>query len=221
MPRIQIQGELKKLRKNTTQTIRMFNGLRKCHRLSRDKWKSITQRDTELIAELAGLRLFIIWEDFLEQTFIRYMCGAKTSSGYSPKLYVKVPKLEHAKNILLGGRLYIDWENASEVAQRAETYFRNGEPYATVLRAAQIHLDTFRAIRNRIAHSSEFAETQFLKKVEVLYGYVPTKITPGLLLLSHPPPAAMPFRMKMSRPPKSLLEIYGDLILLLGEKIVK
>lgn len=221
MPRIQVQDELTKLERGVTQTIRMFNSLRELGKLINSKWMPIKQRDVDLIAELAGLKLFVIWEDFLEQTFIRYMCGAKTYSRYSPKLYVKAPTLTHARNILLGGRPYINWENTNEVARRAETYFRRGEPYATVLRSAQVHLDTFKVIRNRIVHSSRFAETQFQKKVENLLGSTLPKITPGRLLLSPPTSAAIPFRMKISSPPKSLLETYAEFIVVLAQKIVK
>src|SRR5690242_8034031 len=38
----------------------------------RDEW--YTSR-VELLYELAYLRMFIEWEQFLEQTFLRYLCG--------------------------------------------------------------------------------------------------------------------------------------------------
>lgn len=222
VPKIQVQGELTKLQRNLTQTVLMFNDLQEYRRLSSGRLRPIKQGDIELIAELAGLRIFVMWEDFLEQTFIRYMCGAKTRSGYLPKLYVKVPTLAHAREILLGGRPYINWESASDVAKRAEIYFRNGEPYATLLRSAQVHLDTFRITRNRIVHSSEFAKKQFLKKVQDLLGYIPPNMTPGrFLMLSPPPRAAIPFGMKIGKPPKPLLDIYADFISVLAEKIVR
>src|SRR2546427_472886 len=35
----------------------------------------------EAMYEMAFLRIFLLWEDFLEQSFLRYLCGYASSTG--------------------------------------------------------------------------------------------------------------------------------------------
>lgn len=46
----------------------------------------IPVRRKELFASLSLLRMQLAWESFVEDVFVRYMCGAVTASGYSPIL---------------------------------------------------------------------------------------------------------------------------------------
>lgn len=138
----------------------------------------------EIIVELAFLRIFIAWENFLEESFIRYLVGAKSPFGYSPKRFVNPPTMKIAINLVLAEREYIRWNSASEVITRSEIYFRNGEPYKNVLQGAITDLDEMNTIRNRIAHKSATSKKKFNNFVRRKFGYGKRGMTPGRLLLT-------------------------------------
>jgi len=140
----------------------------------------------EMITELSFLRIFIAWENFLEESFIRYLVGAKSPSGYIPKRTVSPSNMEIAKKILSGERKeYIRWNSASEVVARAEIYFKDGEPYANAIRGATIDLDDMNIIRNRITHMSSTSKTKFNNFVRRRFGHGKSGMTPGRFLLTQ------------------------------------
>lgn len=139
----------------------------------------------EIITELAFLRIFIAWENFLEESFIRYLVGAKSPSGYSPKRFVNPPNMEIAKKIILGERReYIRWNSSGEVIARSEIYFKGGEPYGDVLRGAATDLNDMNVIRNRITHMSTISKAKFNNFVRRRFGHGKRGMTPGRLLLT-------------------------------------
>lgn len=139
----------------------------------------------EIITELAFLKVFIAWEFFLEESFIRYLVGAKSPSGYSPERSVNPPNMEIAKKIILGQRReYIKWNSASEVIARSEIYFKDGEPYGSVLKGAAIDLNDMNVIRNRITHMSTISKDKFNNFVRRRFGHGIRGMTPGRFLLT-------------------------------------
>lgn len=57
----------------------------------------------ELAYELAYLRVFTAWEDFLEQSFLRYLCGYMASHGQERLLVGRYyQNLTQAKTALYG-----------------------------------------------------------------------------------------------------------------------
>jgi hypothetical protein len=139
------------------------------------------------IGELACLRLFLAWETFLEETFVRYMCGARASSGYAPTRFVMPRAMEHARDMTEAGKQFAPWAHSPTVVARAALYFDHGEPYASALTPAQLELEDLRLIRNRIAHSSERSQEQFRTVVRRRLGYVPRGMGPGRFVLSAAP----------------------------------
>jgi hypothetical protein len=145
----------------------------------------IPRIQVEIITELAFLRIFIAWENFLEESFIRYLVGAKSPSGYSPKRFVNTPNMEIAKKIILGERSeYIRWNSSGKVIARSETYFKGGEPYGNVLRGAATDLNDMNVIRNRITHMSTISKAKFINFVRRRFGHGKRGMTPGRLLLT-------------------------------------
>lgn len=139
----------------------------------------------EMITELAFLRVFIAWENFLEDSFIRYLVGAKSPSGYIPNRFVNPANMEIAKNIISGERrVYIRWNSAGEVIARSEIYFKGGEPYGNVLRGATTDLNEMNVIRNRITHMSAISKAKFSNFVRRRFGHGKRGMTPGRLLLT-------------------------------------
>lgn len=116
----------------------------------------------ELLYELAFLRLFNAWEQFLEEAFIRYLCGYKAAHGQDRLLTgaTYYPTLTAARNAVLGGRDFILWHDPQKVIQRSRRWFV-GARHDLVIASTLGRLEYFAAIRHRIAHAQEHARQQF------------------------------------------------------------
>lgn len=106
--------------------------------------------------EMAYLRLFVSWEIFLEEAFLRMMCGW-SSPVYTPTLvapHTPFTTLAAARNALFEGRDFLLWHNPQAVNNRCSKWFTNGI-HAQVIASNEARLEWFAAIRHRIAHGSE------------------------------------------------------------------
>ena len=164
----------------------------------------------EMIVEMAFLRIFVSWESFLEESFIRYATGAITPAGYGPERLINPQNLGHALDLIHSGRDYINWNSASEVIQRSALYFQDGEPYRSALEPAIIDLDEMNIIRNRIAHKSAKSKSKFNSFIRRKFGHSVRGMTPGRLLLTQHPSTA----------PGTFLNYYIDLLTLTSETII-
>jgi hypothetical protein len=162
----------------------------------------------EQIAELVYLRVYSSWETFLEESFIRFMCGAPCASGSRPKCYVKPRNIEHARELIIGPRLrYADWTDPDVVIERAELVFSGGRPYGTPVRAAVLELNDMRAIRNCIAHRSVDARNRFGALVQRRLG-VARKLGPGRFLLRQ-----------TATPNQSYLEFFASCVVAVAQQV--
>jgi hypothetical protein len=148
---------------------------------------SISSRRKELFAALALLRMHIAWEDFIERSFLRYLCGAYTTSGYSPIL-LNAPfrTIDNAFTTILAGHQYINW-NPAKIENLARTYFNSGDPFVSAVSPARNKLTEINDVRNRFAHRSESASQKFEFIVQSVFGFVPRGINPGRYLLMTDP----------------------------------
>jgi hypothetical protein len=112
----------------------------------------------EALYELAYLRIFLGWEIFLEETFLRMMCGYE-SQQYVPTLAAgktSQGRLRDAKLALYGGRDFLLWHNPGAIERRAHEWFDNGV-HEQVIQSNQARLQWLASVRHRIAHGSEDA----------------------------------------------------------------
>jgi hypothetical protein len=146
--------------------------------------RSVGIRTIGTLAGLQLLKLHLAWEEFLESVFLRYLCGCISPSGYCRIL---LTSREHgittATSRLFSGYRYLNW-GPSEAVDRAERYFQNGEPFSVAIGSAAHELEALTVIRNRFAHRSEHAQSQFRQLVRNELGFNPPGITPGHLLLT-------------------------------------
>jgi hypothetical protein len=170
----------------------------------------IPQIQLEMIVEMAYLRIFVSWESFLEESFIRYTTGAIPPSGNAPVTLIHPQNIGHALDLVVAGRDYISWNSASEVIQRSALYFQDGEPYRSALEPAIIDLDEMNIIRNRIAHKSAKSKSKFNSFIRRKFGHSVRGMTPGRLLLTQHPSTA----------PGTFLNYYIDLLTLTSETII-
>jgi len=140
----------------------------------------------EIIAEMAFLRIFIAWEIFLEESYIRFMVGAQSPSGYYPCRLLTFLNIEIARNTIRGERQeYAKWNSASDILARARIHFHGGGPYTTALNAMTTEFNEFNTIRNRIAHKSTYSRNQFNRLIRRIFGHSVRGMTPGRFLLTN------------------------------------
>ena len=115
----------------------------------------------EMLYEMAYLRIFIHWEIFLEETFLRYACGYASASGTATMLSgVFYPSLAVAQAAVYRGNAYILWHNPSTIITRVKRDLYNGL-HEQVISSNQYRLEHFAHIRHRIAHGQEDARRKF------------------------------------------------------------
>lgn len=120
---------------------------------------SVTRRElgaTRLRAlyEMAYLRIFVSWEIFLEESFLRMMCGWE-SPIHTPALRqgASYRTLAVARAALYGNRDFLLWHNPEVVADRCESWFQDGI-HSQIVASNEARLGWFSAVRHRIAHGS-------------------------------------------------------------------
>lgn len=170
----------------------------------------LSRKQVYMIFELSLLKIFVAWELLLEDSFIRYLAGGKSDSGYGPKRYARPRNLKHAREIVEEGREYADWSSLDVVIRKAEMYFVNGEPFRGVLRSVMTNIQDLKTIRNAIVHMSSYSRTKFRTLVRSKLGHAPKGIVPGRLL-------------SMTIPRKNLtyIEDYEQRLVLAASLIVK
>ena len=172
-------------------------------------------RRVELFAGIALLRIHMAWETFLENVFVRYMCGATSATGFTPVLLLAPkPTIEAAMGELLGQNQYLNWTPLNTVTW-AKLYFAHGEPFNTAINAVTQTLDDISVVRNRLAHRSEFATSNFRSVVLRAFGYIPRiprGMNAGRFLLTINPSSSA------SSP--TFLEFYANTLLGAGLSIV-
>ena len=117
----------------------------------------------ELAYELAYLRIFVAWETFLEQVFLRLMCGyVRRGSVQEPLIagtdYCRTILI--AERRLLGSRQFVPWHNPNSVLRTVRQFFLNGG-FELVISSAQSELNKYAAIRHRVAHAQDHARKEF------------------------------------------------------------
>jgi len=197
-----------------------LGSLRECRRLSADAYRwslpgaqpHISRIRRDNLTEMAFLRAYLAWEVFLEESFILYLAGQNAPRGRKPIRYAFPPNMAFAMQwVIPEGRSYAGWTIPIHITNRAERFFRNGRPFAAVLRSNQNSLDEARIIRNAIAHKSMSVRDKFETLVRNKMGILPPNLTVGSFLGTTTPGTA---------PPVSFLEAYLGNIDLAARQIV-
>jgi len=123
--------------------------------------QELTLNRIHLIYEMSFLRFFALWETFLEESFLRYLCGYVNSNGPQTLLTSGTSKnLHDAKALLFGNRQFLLWHNPKQVTDRCKSYFHRGL-HDAVISSSHARLEWFSSIRHRIAHDQDDAKNKF------------------------------------------------------------
>lgn len=116
----------------------------------------------EYLYEMAYLRIFVSWESFLEQAFLRYLCGYTSRVGVAAPVPGQAfqSTLANAERAVLGGQQYVLWHNPARVIQRARQFF-GSSPIETVVLSNSTRLEHLAAVRHRITHAQQDARSKF------------------------------------------------------------
>ncbi len=138
------------------------------------------------VVGLAFLRLVGAWELYLEEVFLRYMVGVRTSSGQSVVTPAsRAGRIEDAFAVLAaaGGftgtryTCYLNWTDWDEIKKRARAHFVSNDPFRSTLQGHTKPLvKSAFAIRHRVAHSSKKARAEF-KRIALGFGAGVTSTT--------------------------------------------
>lgn len=181
--------------------------------------RTLSPAERERLAEMAWIQMFLAWEEFLEESFVRYLLGARSPRGPRPHPLVVVRSLEQARKLILGeGRSYLDWTDPGRLIERSALFFKDGEPYSTAIRSASTHLSRMKTVRNRIAHRSQAAVKKYDSLLLELYG-PRRRFSPGHILLSPPPQSALPARGGQGA--ASLFALYHSILAATADQIVR
>lgn len=177
------------------------------------------------VVELAFMSIISDWEEFLEMTLVRYLCGACTSSNFAPTpKYGLANKISHAYQILANnpkhnaGKDYIKVSDPIWVNSLADFYFHN-HSFGCVKTYSQLIVEA-QHIRNRVAHSSEKCRIAFKKtalwfnpgRSTLRQGY-----TPGDLLQAQ---AMRHFPTHLLAQSTTHFQAYADLFRQLANQVV-
>jgi hypothetical protein len=172
------------------------------------QFRALKPAELESIAEMVFLRMFLAWEHFLEQSFLSYMCGRKDRK-VKIQCFVVFPSIQHAANLIIPeGRRYAEWSEPEIVRQRAERYFKDGEPFKSALGGVSGQVEEMRKVRNSIAHKSKHAREKFEQVVRQALGTVPRGITPGAFLL------------RRIAGPRTNFETYSEVLTIASTRII-
>jgi hypothetical protein len=150
----------------------------------------VTRHDVSLFYEGIFLRTVTSFEGLLEELFISLLIGGVKAA---PKIHPRVTfrSAAIARDVMLGGKAYVDWLPYQHTEKRANAFFRGGLPFCGLDKTEVKSLDRILTIRHAVAHQSRAARRRFENEVIGLAPLLPTERTPAGFLrsvFSGPPP---------------------------------
>jgi hypothetical protein len=146
------------------------------------------------VVESAFLKVFIAWESFLEDIFIKYMMGEQPTVTQISNRYATPIDIAHARKFLLGtnARDFVDWSTPDTIQRLSVIYFGGVNIFNTIV--ASIYTDFLRlkTIRNAAAHMTLSTGGKLDSVASTIMGSPKSGIKPAELLLWIDPVPATP-----------------------------
>lgn len=124
----------------------------------------VSREDASLFYEGIFLRMVTTFEGLMEDLFIGLLVGGIVP-GRNVHPRVTFRSRSVARDVMLGGRAYVDWLPYSHTEKRAEAFFRNGLPFCNLEKSDKKELERIVLIRNVVAHQSRSARGRFEREV--------------------------------------------------------
>lgn len=143
----------------------------------------VSRQDVGLFYEGIFLRTVTSFESLLEELFVGLLSGGIVPArNVRPRVTFRSPAV--ARDVMLGGRAYVDWLPYNHTDKRANAFFRAGLPFCKLDKAEIKSLERMLTIRNAVAHQSGAARTKFEKEVVGTSPLLPAEPTPAGFLRS-------------------------------------
>lgn len=142
---------------------------------------ALGRRLTERLYEGIYVAAFSSFEGYIEDVFFALLSGGR-SRGIQPRVDVRSHAV--AREIVFGGKKYVDWLPYEATEQRARVFFRGGKPFSSLTAADKEVLLRCQAIRNVIAHRSRHSRERFEARVLQNVPLPPRERTPAGYLRS-------------------------------------
>ena len=124
----------------------------------------VTRHDVSLFYEGILLRTVTGFEGLMEELFVGLLAG-----GIAPgrNVHPRVTFNSHlvAREVMLGGRAFVDWLPYQYTDKRAAAFFRAGFPFTNLEKADVKLLEKIILVRNAVAHQSRAARNKFEDEV--------------------------------------------------------
>ena len=114
------------------------------------------------ILEHCFMRIYLLWENFLEDAFISYLCDEADIQGNRYTRFAYPQDEEHAYGLLKGTKQYPDWTSIDSINTLSNLFFDNSGPFL-LLRSNPVEFLQMKTIRNRISHVSKQSIKAFNK----------------------------------------------------------
>ncbi len=143
----------------------------------------VTRHDVSLFYEGIFLRTVTSFESLLEELFVGLLTGGITP-GRNVRPRVTFRSAAIARDVMLGGKAYVDWLPYRHTENRASAFFRGGQPFSNLDNADVKSLDRMLTIRHAVAHQSRASRRKFEDEVIGSTPLLPAEQTPAGFLRS-------------------------------------
>jgi hypothetical protein len=137
------------------------------------------------VVESSFLRIFIAWETFLEDVFMKYMMGEEPIVTPIAHRYATPIDLTHAKSFLIGlnSRQFIDWSTPDSIRKLSLIYFGPANILNDTIGAIYTDFLNLKTIRNAAAHMSSSTSSKLDVLATNIMGSPQAGISASRLLL--------------------------------------
>jgi hypothetical protein len=143
----------------------------------------VSRHDLNLFYEGIFLRTVTSFEALMEELFVGLLCGGITPPpNIHPRVVFK--SIVVAREVVLGGRAYVDWLPYHYTEKRASAFFRAGLPFSKLDNTDTKALERMLTIRHAVAHQSQSARRKFEDQVIGAAPLLPAERTPAGFLRS-------------------------------------
>ena len=143
----------------------------------------VTRHDVSLFYEGTFLRTVTSFESLMEELFVGLLTGRiKSGKNVHPRVTFRSASI--ARDIMLGGKAYVDWLPYRHAENRASAFFRGGQPFCNLNKSDVKSLDRMLTIRHAVAHQSRAARRKFEDEVIGSTPLLPAERTPAGFLRS-------------------------------------
>jgi hypothetical protein len=143
----------------------------------------VSRQEVSLFYEGIFLRTVTSFEGLVEDLFVGLLTG-RLRPGRNVHPRISIQSHTVAREIMLGGRPYVDWLPYHFTDKRADAFFRGGRPFSKLDNADKRSLERMLIIRHAVAHQSRAARQRFEREVIGTAPLLPGERTPAGFLRS-------------------------------------